>query len=302
MLNIAALKYANVLSARGGPICTLYSKSKKIGSEVNGYESYASVSKEICEIEIKNRIYGKFHGTGSDRFRYIAQYKAISEALERWAFEESLTGIRKRKYGFDVEPTTTGMAAFPGYNNYVARENALYEAMERWALVNWWNGKLYSQTVEIKSEHHDIQVIEVTTPWSQKINFIILSTTCKKSRRACYGFAAHKNRSLAIQKAEVELFRNVGLLDEIPIESKSYEMLENIYEHRLLYFSCDNGVNEFQGVVRRSQESLRSVETPKLFIDTEIVGPWSSYCYVWRCLFENEFTNHLSDDPSVFHF
>src|SRR5262249_24800590 len=63
-------------------------------------------------------------------------------ALERWAHWQLHMGPDRQKYGFHIDPSSNGMAAFPGLWRSQAREGALLEAAERFNLLHWWEGRL----------------------------------------------------------------------------------------------------------------------------------------------------------------
>lgn len=300
-LSIASTKYINIFSSQGGPISELYSKPRQIAQDVNGFEAYAQICPDLMEYTNENFIYGHYAGTGSDKFKFIAQHKAISEALERWAFSQAISNGEKARYGFDVEPSTSGMAAFPGFTSRGAREIALFEAVERWSIVNWWNGNLASKAITVIDRANSCGVVEILTPWSKNSSTIILYSNCSNSSRTAYGFAAHQNRKLAITKAEIELFRNKLLLSNIS-PNLNFSDLKRRNERRLIYFSSVEGHEHFKQVLYNSMKVGFKNDIPGKLVDREIKGPWSKYCHVWRILFENEFDSHLSNDVDQFYF
>ena len=91
----------------------------------------------------RNEVFSAANGSGTSDSPMVARFMALSEALERWAHWQLCTradgGI---PYGFDVDPSTNGMAAYPGLWGRQARPGALMEASERFNLLNWWEGHL----------------------------------------------------------------------------------------------------------------------------------------------------------------
>ncbi len=294
-MNLAPFKYLYVSDIYGGPISKLMSKPKLIRPGEFGYEAFAQISQSLFPQNEDCLLYGAFTGTGSDQRRYIAQYKAISEALERWACYEAseISGL-----GFDIDPSSTGVAAYPGIFPNSAKKIARLEAIERWALANWWQGNL--KVTAQPTNDQCVGSIEILTPWIDESHTVVLYTLCKKSSRMAYGFASHSNKNYAVKKAEIELYRNMHLLDEIPLDETPDSKNKN--ERRLLYFSEAEGQRRFHDRVKRSCNIKKVQDMPNLIVDKELKGPWSKYCFVWRTLFENAYSSHLSDDVDQFYF
>ena len=279
--SIAAIKYRNILKKNNGPLLAIEFSSKEIFNKDIGYEAYAYLDDTIC---LKNKplyfLYGNADGSGSAKTKSEAIYKAISEALERWAFYATFNSQDKNRFGYDIDPSTTGMAAFPGVFKFQARRLAYREALERYALVSWWMGKLPLRKRNYKQA---ITAYEIVTSDSSHSVALLTRHT---SQGYVYGFAAHKTFFKACQKAEIELERNAYVL---PFQEK---VLDNsnisILEKRLIYFSKDEGRALFEARVDKSFVLDCPRTLPKLCIDIEIVGPWSNYTTVWRCLFQSE--------------
>ncbi|MBI3534188.1 MAG: hypothetical protein HY072_01700 [Deltaproteobacteria bacterium] len=111
-VNLAPLKYRNILMEQGGPIARLSIIQKQLTPSIVGHEALAYLVKDLKNgWNLKHRIYGNVDGAGSSEYKNQASYKSISEALERWAFYEIYNNAKvKNKYGFNIDPTTTGMA------------------------------------------------------------------------------------------------------------------------------------------------------------------------------------------------
>ncbi len=301
MTNLAPIKFRNIFEKDGGPISEVYCRPEPIYSNFMGYEALAQIH-NFSKLRADNKIYGNLLGCGFDQYRFIAIYKAIAEALERWAYFESIEE-KIKSFGFDLDSTTSGMAAFPGLLPGSARQNAYFEGIERWSIVNWWHGFLPASELRIEDRLGARSIIEIYTPWGKECSVILVSTICPESMRNVYGFAASKSRVDALKKAQIELFRNYLLLDKIPVDTNADSLgLENINEKRLLYFSTGFGKEQFNQRLLDSKNLALDISKPKLIVDTEIPGPWSKYAYVWRCLFENKIDSHLSDDIEEFFF
>src|SRR5262245_2351157 len=132
MLNLAAIKYRNVLSEFGGPIAKVCSSPFSIYGR-NTFQANAFLEPNLVPRKKTLELYGNADGTGSSDSPQVARYMAISEALERWAFHIEHDGPKAEKYGFRSDRSSNGMAAFPGFFKAQAREKARYEALERFA-------------------------------------------------------------------------------------------------------------------------------------------------------------------------
>src|SRR5829696_4460371 len=81
-------------------------------------------------------------GTGTHPVASVARHKAVSEAMERWAFHTLVRSEAAPDYGFDIDPSSTGMSAFPGFVRRQARRSAVLEGVERFSLCAWWDGRM----------------------------------------------------------------------------------------------------------------------------------------------------------------
>ena len=141
MLNLAAFRYRNILAASGGPLERLEMADVTI---LGQREFLANAYLKVGLVEDRgNRVlFSPANGSGTSPSPMVARFMAISEAMERWAHWQLHTSTDKGKYGFDVDPSSNGMAAYPGLFRRQARPSALMEAAERFNLLNWWEGRL----------------------------------------------------------------------------------------------------------------------------------------------------------------
>ena len=285
-INLAPLRYRNILLIHGGPLDKI--AVTDIGTpEHPQYEAVAFLSPSHVPAWHRNSpLYNTGHGGGTHRLRNVACHIAISEAMERWAFLQTVHGPLAGRYGFDVEPSTSGMAAFPGLTTETARIRADWEAVERWALLEWWNGKL-SATL---------------TPGSSRTDGTLLLSLSAKDRRAvilwstlqggntAYGFAAADSTETAIKKARIEQARNVVVLNRFfeghrPVEEFIADEDLPVYDRRLVFFSTPAGKQVFWENVGASTATIINHPGAQKIIDSEIPGPWSRYAAVWRTLY-----------------
>lgn len=236
-------------------------------------------------------MYSDADGTGSASTPAVARHKAISEALERWAFDVSFGGPERVRFGFDLDPTSSGMAAFPGIVSSAARRAALAEAIERSCLIAWSAGLANSRRAS--TEWPGIDAVEIESPAGGSC--VILY------RRSPAGFyvyahAAANSFTGACERALVELGRNERVMARTQGSSTPVQPA-NLFERRCMYFAGEEGHERF---LRRIGVRSRGTWRPRLVVDTEIHGLWSAYATVWRVLFQPPVENFLSDDLDFF--
>lgn len=277
MINLAPLKYRHIFKIDGGPIERVDCASCAIASGQLGFEAIAYLDPQL---DIKKNdiffLYSNADGSGSSLSRSEAIYKAISESLERWAFYQTVLSNEKTRYGFDRDPSTSGMAAFPGLFKSQSRRLAYCEALERNAIVSWWCGSLPLVRHNLNKPYTVFEVVS----GDQFIKVALLTRETKN--QFAYGFAAAEKFDEAINKAEIELERNAFVLS-LPIDENTKEKMP-LFEKRLLFFSEGKGRQLFDVRVAESLNCRIQPKAPELCIDTEIKGPWSKYATVWRCL------------------
>jgi hypothetical protein len=276
----------------GGPIEIL--KISLAGDFAQGPGQFTALAKLKPEhrnvaADSSFKLYSTYDGTGTADSESEACNKAISEALERWAFYSLSENASKTLApgGILVCPTTEGFAAFPGLFSSSARKNAFNEAVERWALKQWWGGRLPSKVIEISTR--SIDGFEIFTPFTS-CKIVVLFAKIPETELVAYGFAASNSILRAIERAKTELFRNFFVLgkDAEP-GSINNQTVENIYEKRALFFSTPRGHEIFRKKIFQSLKIPESNTLPKTLVDEAIPGPWSRYASVWRVLFETEF-------------
>mgnify|MGYP001562072349 CR=1 FL=1 len=76
------------------------------------FEAICSLNKNLRPDWVsKSDVYNNRDGAGTSKYKNIAVYKAISETLERWAFYVVADTKDAKKFCFDINPSTAGMAA-----------------------------------------------------------------------------------------------------------------------------------------------------------------------------------------------
>jgi hypothetical protein len=235
--------------------------------------------------------------SGSHPLRATAIRKSLMEALERRAFEACANDPHLRSaYGFDLCSDTTGMAAHWIGGHECVRPLALKEATERWVVSNWWDGALRATPLRVRGMHQHERGIQIHAA----VPFKTVLTWIDSCFGRAYGFAADETLERAHAHAHVELSRNVQALGRghsLGLVGVEDSVACNLQEQRLLYFASPDGVQDFDDRVGCSVSPSKwsCVPGPKqLLLDTEVVGPWSEFARVWRCLWEG--TRWLKQD------
>lgn len=272
MLSLGALRYRDVLAEFGGPVLRVEGAPCLIRG-TTWYQANANLRPELT-CRLPGALYSAADGSGTHPSPIIARHIAISEALERWAFYATSTGSDREKHGFDVEPSTTGMAAFPGLFARQARKRAFLEAVERHCLRNWWEGRMSGHVVD--TDWPGIQAVVMHPPHGG-VTVIAYGATAEGAY--AYGHAADESLGGAIERAIVELTRHQNVVRAWR-EKRPTSLPDQVWERRALFFAGKPGFERF----------MRRVETPgpasapemQVLTDAEVIGPWSRYACVWR--------------------
>lgn len=301
VLSLAPLKYRAVYAERGGPIGRVQVAEGRLFGGGPCYQASAFLRDDFRPKGlVRLALYGDEEGSGTDASRTVACYKAVSEAIERWAFYEAVEGPLAEKLGFEADPTTAGMAAFPGLGSGGARAVALSEAVERWGILEWWRGRLPSRARPAPVA--GLRALEVLTPFHDR-SIAILWTVGLGCSGAAYGFSGGVDFSRAADKALVELTRNQRVLDAFQGSGGGARTPESSLERRLLRFNGSAGLESFLARVSAAEaEPQPARSAPKPLVDAELRGPWTRYASVWRVLFEHEDGPDDRTQEGVFRF
>jgi hypothetical protein len=277
MLNLAAFRYRNILAADGGPIQSLQ-VSEQPGLGVRQFQANARLRDDLVPRRRALAIYGSVDGTGTHASPMVARFKAISEALERWAYRATSTGPDRAAFGFDLDPSSNGMAAFPGLSVARARTIARYEAIERASLFDWWEGRCDGEL--IATDTPGIQAVRIANPLNEGVTVIVFRECA--SGHFAYGHAAAATEREACDRAIGELLRSSLVLChyQLAVIAGRAEAPTDRFERRCLFFSTTEGHELFQ---QRLAEPARATRRPwRVVCDRAIPGPWSRYAHVWR--------------------
>ena len=275
MLSLASVRYRNALAADGGPIARIESGEFSMrGRRVilaNASLTDGLVRKKALAL------FGNADGTGVDPVASVARHKAVSEALERWAFHATVRSDRAAEFGFDSDPSTTGMSAFPGLFRRNARRSAVLEAVERFSLAAWWEGRIAGYRQE--TDWPGVSAVAIDGPFGG-VTAVTYARTA--AGEWVYGHAAEESFGAACERAVGELARHEWILRGAALRAVAGAAapVTNIFERRMLFFAGAEGHALFQQ--RLATPSNGSRPNAEIICDREIDGPWSDYATVWR--------------------
>ncbi len=292
-LNLAPIRYQHVLKEDGGPIEHLeqvrYLSPQGPLFSVNAY----LVEHLRPSRYVPHSYYGDADGGGTHMTALIARFKAVSEAIERWAFWDRVDSAMRSLYGFDLDPTTTGMAAFPGLLHFRSRRKARLEALERFGLLHWWEGRLEHRLIRPQGAGYGI--VEILVPGARDAVVVTFADDPVLGSRS-YGYGAGHNLDAAVNAAHSEMMIHQGtvrrFLEENPDPRLGLLAVKRNHERRALYFALPEGRELFDERLKCGPWCRLS--TPKTVFDDLIPGDWDRYAAVWRSLYEPPSDEHVS--------
>lgn len=296
MLNFAAFRYRHVDRTHGGPVARIEICDATFMGKRH-FLANAALREELVPDLWKGEVFSHAHGTGVSTSPMIARFMAISEAMERWA-HWSLHRESPGRYGFDVDPSSNGMAAYPGLFARQARPSALLEAAERYNVLNWWEGNLAAA--------------ESATPWpgvravticSEAPGVTVILFRTNPNGYVAYGHASAWRYSDACRKATLEMERHALVVSQFALARAGriqHQLSPDAHpiERRSLFFATEAGHELFLARLRSGPR--RCATAPRLVYDGSIPGPWSRYADVWRVAYEPPSTRFLSADENYF--
>ncbi len=276
MLSLAPFRFRKILATEGGPV-----ESVEVGPfPVRGRKvllANARLSPGLSRKAGPMTLFSDADGTGTDPVPAIARHKAISEALERWAFHATVRSERAEQFGFDVDPSSTGMAAFPGLRRRSARRSAVLEAVERFSLMNWWEGRAEGRPFQ--TDWPGVSAVAIDGPFG---GVAVIAYAETEWGGCVYGHAAEESFGAACERAVMELARHEWVLRARWLATIAGEAprATNIFERRCLFFAGAEGSELFRR--RLEQPAGGPMCKAEIICDAEIPGPWSDYATVWR--------------------
>jgi hypothetical protein len=275
MLSLAGLRYRNVLAVYGGPIAKVETGHFPVrGRRV--ILANATLARGLVK-KGPLSLFSDADGTGTHPVASVARHKAVSEALERWAFHATVRSEQAEQFGFDVDPSTCGMSAFPGLLRRQARRSAVLEAVERFSLIEWWEGRMSGRRFE--TDWPGVSAVAIDGPFGG-VTVVVFART--EWGGYVYGHAAEESFSAACERAVVELARHEWVLRSrwLTLAAGDRTAPSNIFEQRCLFFASEEGHAVFQ---ERLAVRAKGVATPaQVICDRDIPGPWDQYATVWR--------------------
>ena len=280
MISVAPFRFRNVLAAAGGPVARIETGLLP----VRGRQVFLANATLVDGLARKEPLclFSDAHGSGTHREALVARHKAVAEAMERWAFHRTVRSDRAAEFGFDIDPSSTGMAAFPGIFRRQARRLAVLEAIERWTLIAWWDGLLPASP--ISTDWPGVSALTIEGP-PGGVTVVVWA----KSQWGgyVYGHAAEESIGAACEHAVVELARHEWVLRGRWLR----EAVEpgpaapaNVFEQRCLFFAGEEGHALFLERVA-ARPGGRGRVKPVVICDAFLPGPWSRFATVWRFAF-----------------
>lgn len=275
MLSLASINYRNILAIDGGPVRHVESGD----FPVRGRKTTLANARLAPGLVNKGKmvLFNDADGTGTDQVPAVARYKAVSEALERWAFFATVRSAEAATYGFDIDPSTTGMSAFPGLVRRSARRSAVLEAVERFSLISWWEGNM--QAYPVQTDWPGVSAVAIDGPFG---GVTVVAYACSEWGGFVYGHAAEESIGAACERAVMELARHEWVLRSSWLATAAGNALSptNIFERRCIFFASEEGHALFQQ--RLATKATGNMPRPDVICDSDIPGPWSEYATVWR--------------------
>jgi hypothetical protein len=260
------------------------------------YQANAWLSDKIVSHRKKFALYSDADGTGTAHTPMIARYMAISETMERWAYRVKVRANDRELYGFDIDESTNGMAAFPGLFRTEARKRALMEAIERVSIISWWEGAIDGEVRA--TEWPGISALVLPSPIGHGVTVVAF----REVRPDCfaYGQGAAVDYFGACERAVMELARNEYVLGlrRVSLGLAAQEAPSDLFERRCLFFSTLEGHTMFQERIQRKITGPRFKS--EIICDAEIEGAWSEFAAVWRVLVRPPTTDFLVNTERYF--
>lgn len=275
MLSLASLKYRNVLALHGGPITHIETGLFPVRGRTVTLANARLRSGLTPKSDVA--LFSDADGTGTHPVPTIARHKAISEAMERWAFHATVHSERAAEFGFDIDPSTTGMAAFPGLLPRQARRAAVLESVERFSLISWWEGWIEGRLFD--TDWPGVSAVVIDGPFG---GLTVVAFARTNWGGYVYGHAADESFGAACERAVVELARHEWILrgSWLATAAGNPPAARNIFEQRCLFFATEEGHELFRAHLHRPPAG--TAPRPEVICDAPISGPWDEYATVWR--------------------
>jgi len=295
MFNLAGFRYRSAFVSEGGPI----DRIEVIELPIFGrrlFQANATLIPGLVPCR-ELEMYSGANGTGAHVSPMIARYIAVSEALERWAFHATVRSECRAKYGFDIDESSTGLAAFPSWRRRDARRLAALEAYERFCLLNWWEGRIQGQLYDTEWAGISALVFE---PSNGGVSVLLFGRS--NLGFYVYGHDAAESFKNACERAVVELVRHERVVRHrwLVIQLGNQVPLADRFERRAWFFSTNDGHKLFRE--RLASRVTGPPPKPEVICDAEIEGLWSRFATVWRFAFRPPTQEFLSKTERYFYW
>jgi hypothetical protein len=297
MFNLAALRYRNIMVPTGGPVERLEMADLTILGQ-RQFLANAYLRADLAGDRSGRLLFSPANGSGTSPSPMVARFMAISEAMERWAHWQLHTSADKHLYGFDADPSSNGLAAYPGLFRRQARQSALMEAAERFNLLNWWEGRLPAS--ESATRWPDVRSATICSE-APGVTVILFKRTAQGF--IAYGHGAAMDYDAACHKAAAEMERHALVISRFVLThagriSDQLPPDAHPIERRSLFFATEAGHELF--LERLRSRPHKPLAEPQLVFDGSIPGPWSRYADVWRVVYAPPSDRFLSMDENYF--
>ncbi|PTX94453.1 hypothetical protein [Opitutus sp. ER46] len=294
MLSLAAFRYRNIQAEYGGPVARIEMGELPVRGRTMTLAN-AALKPGLAHRLPTSIFSSTADGTGVHLMTSVARHMAVSECLERWAFSALVRSERAAEFGFDVDPTSTGMSAYPGLFGGQARRRAVFEAIERFSLISWWDGRVAGRLFD--TDWPGVSAVAIDGPFG---GVTVVTFARTQWGGYVYGHAAGESFSAACERSVIELARHEWVmrswwLGQVAGESRPPA---NLFERRCVYFATADGHEAFLHHLRR-----RPIQPParvEVICDREIEGPWSDYATVWRFALRPPSEGYLRGGESYF--
>lgn len=268
--DLSPLRYAAAGSEKG-PIARIE----------HGRAFYFGETWQLCRASLKAELQPPFapvsaafsaaDGSGVGKTKLEARAKAVSEALERWAFYETRSGPDSHLYGYHIADSTKGMAAFPGLFASSARRRAMAEAYEHYAVDSWWSGAFEHWAME----EDGFTLVFIRVPDYRGVVVLAVRRLESKNFSAAFGSGSARTAAAAVLSAKLEAARM-----ETALQNCRHPELATGTEAALLRRASHTG---YLAVVDRLKMApWRAAAAPCLVFDGPVRGPWEQFAHVWR--------------------
>lgn len=295
MISVAGYRYRNILEKDGGPVARVMLREFPVYGRPM-FQANAWLSDKVVSHRKRFALYSDADGTGTADTPMVARYMAISETMERWAYRVKVRAMDRELYGFDLDESSNGMAAFPGLFRSEARRRAQLEAVERVSIIAWWEGAIDGEVRQ--TDWPGISALVLPSP----IGFGVTVVAFRQLTPDCYAYGqgAAVNVFGACERAVMELARNEYVLGLRRVSQglAVQDTPSDLFERRCLFFSTPEGHAMFQDRLGRRITGPRF--RSEIICDTEIEGPWSEYASVWRTLVRPPTTEFLVNSEKYF--